>query len=603
MTKPHLFGKRLLGPLFVLLVASCAATSNLDERPAWVFDGTLPIEHPAAFQASEHLVVITVGIGETLEVALGERDANAEQQMRSKIMKAASSSLSVGKGSEAYKATVEQVAEAGASEVLGLMMRKATWDGFEGDQRYAYGLFAVNRSEAADQLVLTVSDNYDRLKAIEVGLAAGPSGQDQLERLSLEAIECIARLGVVKDLVRYIGGVSSVGWVDDFAGLEQRSLDRLIEAGSVREKTGLEAELRTALNFYLKASASHPSGILSDAIARCEFRLPCTECKAFRAQADSDRQTLLELSGVVQASGPNTDNGRTGVEIAKAARNYRYVMGHECAYFTERTSDLQTHQGFALKLDGLEGTSSNIVLASGSKRITKGTQGDLEEVHSLYSDFLAYRSSPVIAGQLQNLKRQLPCTECGTGKECMTCDGTRGAHGPCSHCNGNQTVQAECYTCDGDGMRSCGSCSGSGSIVRNCNPCGRSGQVSCSGCNGYGSKADNCYGCAGTGWVWTVNGNQTCWSCNGKGQTTSTCWSCSGSGTNSCDYCGGDGQTRETCGTCDGDRRSGTCGKCNGARQISVPCRDCSDGSEFYNCSHCSGRGLCPTCGGRGHRI
>ena len=44
---------RLLRVTFALallaapLLFSCAATSNLDQRPSWVFDGVLPADHPA----------------------------------------------------------------------------------------------------------------------------------------------------------------------------------------------------------------------------------------------------------------------------------------------------------------------------------------------------------------------------------------------------------------------------------------------------------------------------------------------------------------------------------------------------------------------------
>jgi hypothetical protein len=583
------------------LLFSCAATSNLDERPSWVFDGMLPPEHIGSFEPDDHLSVVVLGTGDSLELALIECERKAEEGLKKMLMKATESANSFSGATDSYAETIEQISGAGASEAVSLMVRRTAWDGFEGKTSYAYGLYVIEKSEASNRLCMTVSDTYDRIKAIEDAIAKGGQTQEQIDRMALETIEGIAILGVVKDQVRSLGGATDVAWVEDFAALEQRSLSRLLDAGAMREKTGKESELRTALAFYQQAASSHPSSVLSDAISRCEARLPCGDCKGLRKGADDYRQTLLDLKQVVENSREGADLGRTGVEIAGAANGYRRTMQHSCAYFTERTSDLDTHKSFQLELGPMEETCSQLVIDSCEPRIESGTERDLEEVYSTYKAFLSYRSNALVAGQLENVKRSLPCTECQRGEKCVRCEGTRGSTGPCDTCRGNELVLGTCNICDGDGMETCDTCRGNGNVVEDCRQCS-TGRLRCGSCNGAGSTSENCFGCGGSGTVWMGTSSMNCYGCNGRGQTSSNCFGCWGNGEVNCGSCDGEARITERCGVCRGNRRSGQCDKCDGAKNIDYPCRQCSDGTQFNNCSNCSGQGLCPTCSGRGHR-
>ena len=115
---------------------------------------------------------------------------------------------------------MEQISRAGADEALGLMIRRAAWDGYEGDTRYAYGLYVIDKGEASNRLCMTVSDTYDRIKAIEDALLHGGQTQDQVDRMALEAIECIAILGVVKAVGTAVtGGVKPLVSIQEISKL------------------------------------------------------------------------------------------------------------------------------------------------------------------------------------------------------------------------------------------------------------------------------------------------------------------------------------------------------------------------------------------------
>lgn len=587
--------------LLVLQVA-CGSTSNLDEKPGWTNDGILPPDHPSGFDRQATLSVVSLGTATTLESAISKSREDAEQEFLKKLTRPAITALgSSGKVSSAYKKQVEELAEKNAYKVLAYLEKAVSWDGFQEETQYHYGLYVIDRQEASDALLNGASETYDRVKAIQNGLGDEQLSNEERERRCLEALQAILALSVVKEQARALDVGGELNWIEDFNRLEQKATDQVLRAGDRREEAGTEDDLREALSFYQEASKQKPSPLFAEAIARTEQRLPCGDCKSTVASANGLRAQILDLEKQISQGVPHPENGRLAVKLVQTSARYEQVCTHGHAFFDERVTQVREHSDVLARMSNIYRMSSKEILESGARFEQQGSERELEQALELYQQYLGVRSDAVASGRIQKIKRALPCTECGRGQKCVQCRGSRGQTVSCSRCVGNQQVLEDCSTCDGDGKTRCRSCGGGGHERLDCRSCS-SGQVRCGACNGRGSTDTVCLGCAGLGIKFVGASQVTCYTCNGSGKGQFPCFLCGSTGRQSCSQCGGSTYLESTCRRCGGEGRSGQCSRCDGRTQVYVPCTSCSDGTEFRNCSNCNGRGVCPTCGGRGHR-
>ena len=553
------------------LVAGCPR-SNLHEKPLWVSDGFLPEAHPNSFDGSEFLSAVSTGTGTTLEAAIAAAEEDAEAFLERKITRAAISALE--EGSSAHQELVQGLASENASRAISFMEKVAAWDGFERDLKYHFALYRLNKGEAGKSLLLGASDAYDRIKAIQSRLASEDPGQEQRERLALEALESILFLEVLKEQARVFDVSEQTKWIEDFNSLAQTATQQVIDAGRVREANGTEDDITAAVNLYREAARQRPSPKLEEALLRSEARMPCGECKEKVKLADSTRSELLDLYGQLPSM-PHPESGRLSLRIVKGVKLMQETCQHPHAFFKERTLDRSEFKATYDELPAMRREASGAILASGKDYERSEEEQQFEEALELYSDFAAATGDPVALGRIQAIKFRLPCTECARAKDCVVCEGTKGSFGPCDKCSGTQQFLIQCFQCEGDGMKECGKCD-RGSVYRSCSRCDR-GQMRCSECSGRGRKE-------------LVQGIQT------------VCFICGGSGTNECPYCEGTGEVEKRCRNCGGKGRAGQCAKCSGRKKVFTPCDSCGDGKQFNDCERCAGSGRCRTCKGQGHR-
>ncbi|MFT4543254.1 MAG: hypothetical protein ACI835_005723 [Planctomycetota bacterium] len=616
-TMSTFLSRRLLGVMHLLagvvflLLGSCAATSNLDERPPWAMESRLPSAHPLASQYDEEDYFLVVGLGTGASV-VGAGDVaaeNGEQALRKALVRATSAAGQAGglEGAEAYQGRVEALASEYSDRMLSQSSRIITWDGFEDETKYFYGLYALEKRAAADIALNIASERYDQLSALTARI--DQAGDDPAaEPLALEAMARIQELRVLKQTVASLGHASGARWIDDFSELEVTCAEDVHAAGRRREAVGQENDLREALAFYREAARCRPDPLLDQAIARVENRLPCGDCKQYVSESWSQLDALEDLNRRMEGVTDPAQRGRLAVEAVSGAAMFKNLCAHPHAFYAERVGQINEFVTRSAFVGDLDQRAVKIVYECGEHFERQGTEASLEEALGLYSRCSAYRPDRVLDGRILEVKRQLPCTTCGHSNTvdpgvCTHCDGSRGANYACSRCNSSQFFRGNCSGCSGDGLDDCGNCSTRGWEWEDCRDCS-GGEVTCFSCDGQGhSGGGSCMSCSGSGTFGFYPNEMVCFSCSGSGREMQiTCFGCGGDGDQTCGYCDGDARVQGDCHRCNGDGRSGNCPTCGGARVLDYPCDSCRDGTEWHNCGPCNGAGKCSTCSGSGHR-
>jgi len=593
------------------LLGSCAATSNLDERPTWAMESRLPADHPLSSQydEEEHFMVVALGTGATVVGASEVADENGDEALRKALVRATSGSQAAGglEGAEAYSQRVDGLANEYSERMLSQSTRLMTWDGFEDETKYFYGLYSLEKEAASDIALNIASERYDQLTALRERIEQSEDS-GVAEPLALDAMARIQELRVLKQTVISLGHGSGARWIDDFSELEVACSENVHAAGRRREADGKESDLREALAFYREAARCRPDPLLDQAIARVEYRLPCENCKTFVSESWSQLEALEDLNLRLTAVTDVGQRGRVGVEAVAGTARLSALRSHPHAFFVERTAHIEDFTSRTAFVGDLDQRAVRVVYESGQHFEDQGTESGLEEALGLYTHCAAQRPDRVLDGRILEIKRQLPCTNCGRSQTvspgvCPRCSGSRGDTVACQRCSGSQFFRDTCSGCEGDGLDDCGRCSTRGWEWEDCRSCSN-GQLRCSSCNGNGATGGgSCMSCSGSGTFGYYPNEVMCFSCGGSGrETETTCFGCWGNGVVSCGSCGGDARTQETCGRCNGDGRSGNCPTCDGARLLNYNCDGCNDGTEWHNCQSCSGAGKCAVCNGTGHR-
>ncbi|RME83198.1 MAG: hypothetical protein D6785_07005 [Planctomycetota bacterium] len=365
---------------------------------------------------------------------------------------------------------------------------------------------------------------------------------------------------------------------------------------------------------------------------------------------DKARETYEALKSVSQNMKlpSRMERERAALEALKYITNFE-LLKQQALFFGRRVpafKDLQRLKQYCLR----------VVYQAIEERMASSSRKELEEALEFAQKSLKYYPSNIVQGKILEIKRRLPCIECGFTGKCVHCKGKRGKLYLCPTCRGNQRVYTKCPVCGpygegkrGDGKANCSQCAGTGYIGVPCQFCNGVGRVTCPTCKGKGffvGKCRKCKGrkvlpcgnCYGKGTVIAPNGRPmicpvckgrkffSCNLCKGTGilryrcEPSASLWLvgiflknpsfrykfCNGQGTVPCPQCHGTLKVRTICPQCQGARRIGTCPKCNGAGRIIVPCPTCPPehkGKIFKSCPHCKGTGVCPVCKGVGHRV
>jgi hypothetical protein len=604
----------VLGALLALLpldAASGCRTTNIESRPDWAKAPRLQPENPLFPQYPPDRYLTTVAMAEapSLQESIDGAKKNAidafTETISGQVTALAGAGGSAREGG-AYREKVAEMVAKSRGDVAACVENVLGWDGFNRDQKLYFGCYAFDKARAGQLIATRAAAALDQVETIGRRLEDPALAQGEAERLAIEMLQSLLELSVLKQQCVFLD--REVAWIQNFGKVELACAERVYDAGRRRERSGTEDDLVEAKKFYDEAAKLRQDPLIDASIDRVAARLPCPRCKPALAFLKEKVTSIEEARRRIGALGEAEETERLALEGIKAVDDLRDVLKHPHAFFKERMGTVEDFTPF-------ENDCVRRVYAAGERLERAGTERDLEQALKYYEDSVRIRKDSVLAGRILEVKRRLPCTECGRGAKCVICAGARGKNVTCGTCNGSQRVPATCPVCRGDGRDECRRCGRSGQITVQCNVCDR-GKVVCAGCNGTGKFQMACGTCGGRGVQSCPNmvfdhracgycrGSRqvTCGTCRGSGRSTSNCFGCFGTGRASCTTCGGTAVLNVTCDQCGGAGRSGICPRCRGDRTVLNACTSCRGGFVWEDCRRCRGSGVCPTCQGRAHR-
>lgn len=603
--------------LAVLLCASAlalgpgCATTNIDDRPTWAKAPRLQPESPLfpQYPAARYLSTVATDTQPALSGAIDGAKGKAidyftEQLSGQAIALAASGAR--GRSAQAYADKVREVVARGRGDVALCVENVLGWDGFDRESKVYFGCYVFDKERAGNLVAQRASASLDQVETIGKRLQDPTVTQGETERLAIEMLQSLLDLSVAKQQCIFLG--KEVAWIDGFGKTELACAERVYEAGRRREATGTEDDLFEAKKFYDEAAKLRQDPLIDAAIDRVGARLPCDRCKPLLGEVTSKTAEIEELRRRMGMLGDAPEAERMALEGVKAIDDRRRALEHPHAFFKERLPALEDMTPF-------EQVCVQRVYAAGERLERLGTERDLEQALKFYEDSVRIRNDSVLAGRILEVKRRLPCTECGRAAKCVICLGAKGKDVTCGTCNGSRQVPTTCPVCRGDGHDVCSRCSGRQTIVVQCRQCDR-GRITCGVCAGRGTTENPCNTCGGVGSqncpnyvpnhanCYSCRGTMrvACSQCRGAGRFTNPCAWCGRTGKVACATCGGTAQVNATCDQCNGSGRWGICKRCNGDRQVLIQCTRCRNGYVWQDCARCKGAGVCPTCEGKAHR-
>ncbi len=608
-------------------LAACvvlAGCSNLSSRPEWAYGPTLPADHPLAlsYPSATYVTVVVSGVGPTIEAARDAARRAGHAKLTDPLVAATRAGSSTGAAGERHQALVEARARALASEALAFVTEVAGWDGYDGDEQYRFACFGLDKGALFQRYMQRVRETYEGLVAA-IDQVEGAASQDAAERLALEGLERLLELKLLRAMLLHVGADSALieeFWRKEDLGAKEVAFAGVVHAaGDRREQRGGEGDLREAVKFYERALELRPDPLLAAGLERARSRLPCALCREQVSETREAHARLQELSAPLEDPGAAlAERGRVGIAAVQAITRYRDLREHGCRYYRERTRELPAY-------DALDLQAVQAVRAYASELERSEDERALEECASLYAALVAHRPGGGDEGRLLEVRRRLPCLECGRAKRCPQCRGERGELVTCRECNGAERLTVRCPVCRGDGLAPCAACGARGSVDARCPAgCDARGEVVCEACGGRGKRGgETCADCGGAGEKLKLcplcpagKPRPTCPTCKGRGSTSKRCRDCDGRGRApewpcfrctrgrvDCGRCRGTTVVAVSCRPCGGRGRTGTCQRCRGDRKVVVACTACKDGKSWQDCARCGATGLCATCGGRGHRV
>lgn len=610
---PHLLGMALL-----MLMLGCAS-SNLDDRPAWAQGSELPPGHPLArnYPSSRYITQVIHSTGSTFQAASDAAKEKARTTFARMILSKVTSIYQQrtqnisNQYRESLEKNIDSYIQISSKDILisGLKEILAWGDGYEGDKRYYFACYALDKVRAGNTLGGMTLEKYRDLEEINRRLTSAP-GQLEKERLALEFLKASLEFDALYYQAQFFE--KKIPQVTNAKALKQDCLSIVSQAIESRMISSTPKDLEEALKFAEDSLQYQTSSVVQGKIMEIKRRLPCTECnfQKFCIQCRGTKGGLItcpRCQGNLEVNITCSRCKGDGKDICSGCNGAGRVST-PCANCQSRgriTCVTCGGQGY------LEGKCRACQGQGALMCRTCRGQGKMTLNQKIRQICASCRG-----------RRYLLCSTCqGQGFLWAVKNGRRYKRSCPSHCNNGYARQrVTCRTCGGRKMfmgTLCRTCRGQGYEILN--------QVPCPTCRGQGgfykgvSRVVICSACQGRRYF-------VCSKCQGRKVLRVRCdnWApskitglfpggfssqqkfCDGMKTTLCPQCGGRTKIQVNCNTCQGSGRIGVCSQCQGTGQVRVSCPRCPQdhkGKVWKNCEHCKGTGLCPTCGGRGHRM
>lgn len=449
-----------------LALAACAATSNLDQAPAWkdLSGSALLLAEPelgAAYPPARYEIVVSVGTGATVAEARRAAEAEARAQLarqisswvRNDFVSRRTVSSTTGSGSTRVVESTDirdTITVTSEHLVAGVCLLRMWDEGFDGDLRYAYAVHALDKLVAA---------RVARSLADRLGQALSTLDYAHLTpQTSLSGLQDLIRLEVVLTTLPFLGEATPElpvsSWRESFHTCLLQHTEESVSSGD-------QGRLEEALVLCKTAEDLDPAGGWAGRSTRIMQLLPCETC------------------------------GRSGDCRACQASGGHHRTCSRC-----------------------DGTKTAHVTCSSC-----GGSGQ--------RDCARCRGCGQVDTVCPTEER---CGQCGGAggfqATCRTCGGCGlnpwNSYYCCPECGGCGSVPVYCGACRGTGRTACGLCWGRGSREVTCRSCGGTGREgACDRCKASGQVPVHCNACDDQGRQWvtcsTCRGSARCRTCNGQG--------------------------------------------------------------------------------------